>query len=38
MQAQNSSERDAILGIVWLSAFEQKELTKYVNNLLDLLL
>lgn len=31
MLVQNTNERDAILGVVWLSATEQVELTKYVD-------
>ena len=34
MLVQNINERDEILGVVWLSATEQAELTKYVDDVL----
>jgi hypothetical protein len=34
MLVQNANDRDAILGIVWLSMTEQAELTKYVGGIL----
>jgi hypothetical protein len=33
MLVQNMNERDDILGVVWLSATEQAELTKYVDDI-----
>lgn len=33
MLVENVNERDAILGVIWLTATEQAELTKYVDDI-----